>query len=493
MAWALLITYGLFLSFIFFYSLTQLHLVILYNRNRSKLQKKYTLKEDFNSFDFPVVTIQLPLYNEKYVVERLVDCIAQIDYPKDKLEIQILDDSDDETTSLAEARCGYFQAKGIDISVVRRPVRSGFKAGALKYGLEMAKGEFIAIFDADFLPRPDFLKTTIPHLTQNDNLGVVQTRWEHINKDYSILTQAQAFGLDAHFTVEQVGRHSQKHFINFNGTGGIWRKACIIDAGNWQADTLTEDLDLSYRAQIKGWEFRYLEDVGVPAELPATMNALKSQQFRWTKGAAENAIKNLRRVFKTKLPFSTKLHATFHLLNSAVFLSVFFSALLSIPVLLTKNTIPELNWMFRIVSLFIMSIGTLVLFYFSSYFRFRKLNIANLLSFIWSFPMFLSLTMGLSLHNAIAVIEGYIGKKSPFIRTPKFAITGKKDSWKENMYSIKKINPLTLVEGLLAIYYGFGVFLGFYYHDFGLIAFHIMLTCGFASIFTFSILHVKSA
>ena len=491
MAWILLLTYGLCLSFIFFYSVAQFHLVVLYFKHRKNINKQYDKVQELSKDLLPTVTIQLPLYNEKYVVERLIDCIAQLDYPSDKLEIQILDDSTDETTQLLESKIAFYTQKGIDILLVRRAKNTGYKAGALKLGLQTCKGDFVAIFDADFLPHSDFLLKTIPHFYEDPKIGVVQSRWEHLNRDYSLLTQAQAFGLDAHFTVEQVGRHSQKHFINFNGTGGVWQKSCIIDAGNWEADTLTEDLDLSYRAQLKGWQFRYLENLGVPAELPVSMPALKSQQFRWTKGAAENAMKNLKRVFKTKLPLGTKIHATFHLLNSAVFLSVFFSALLSVPVLFAKNNLPEMNWMFRVVSLFIVSIGSLALFYLSSFFRLRKFSVANLLQFVLFFPMFLSLTMGLSLHNAIAVFEGYFGKKSPFIRTPKFALTANDQTWKNNIYRVKKISPIIFLEGLFTLYYAFGLGVGVYYGDYGLTVFHAMLTCGFAAIFVYSIKHVK--
>lgn len=486
-SWILLFFYALALAFIFFYSLSQLHLVYLYLKS-----KKNAPEQTPALAAYPLVTIQLPLFDELYVVERLIDAIASLDYPKEKLEIQLLDDSTDETTAIAQKKVDEYQAKGIDIQLVRRPERVGFKAGALKYGLEKAKGEFIAIFDADFLPDPDFLLKTIPYLVQNEKLGVVQTRWEHLNKEYSYLTKLQAFGLDAHFTVEQVGRNAGGHFINFNGTGGVWRKSCIYDAGNWQADTLTEDLDLSYRAQLRGWEFKYLEHVGAPAELPATMNALKSQQFRWTKGAAENTVKNLKRVFEKKLPFGTKFHATFHLLNSGVFLSVLVSSLLSVPVILAKTYMPsQLIFLFQAASIFLLSLLTLGVFYGVSYFQLNGKSFKSIFSFLYHFPLFLSLSMGLSLHNGIAVLEGYAGKKSPFIRTPKFNIKAKSDSWKENSYKAKNIGWLTLVEGLMAVYFAFGIGLGIYYHDYYLVVFHTMLMLGFATVFYYSIKHAR--
>ena len=248
---------------------------------------------------YPKVTVQLPVYNELYVIERLINTVCEFDYPKDLFEIQVLDDSTDETVNIIAAKIKEKLLEGFDIHHVRRPKRVGYKAGALKYGNEIAKGDFIAIFDADFIPSMDFLKKTIPYF-HDENIGVVQTRWGHINKDYSLLTRLQAFGLDAHFTIEQSGRSSGDHFINFNGTAGVWRLDCINDAGGWQADTLTEDIDLSYRAQEKGWKFKYLEDFESPAELPVAMSALKSQQYRWTKGAAECSVKNLKLIFNSK-------------------------------------------------------------------------------------------------------------------------------------------------------------------------------------------------
>ena len=263
----LIIIYGLTLSFVFLYSIVQINLVINYLRN-SKSRNPIPLKNDV----LPFVTVQLPLYNELYVVERLIDSITKFNYPKDKFEIQILDDSTDETVEIVAKKVADYKAQGFNIYQNRRTIRTGYKAGALAEGLELAKGEFIAIFDADFLPSTTFLCKTLPFFNDK-GIGVVQTKWEHLNKNYSLLTRLQAFGLDAHFTVEQTGRNAGNHFINFNGTAGIWRKSCIQNSGGWQADTLTEDLDLSYRAQLKGWKFKYLEELGSPSELPAAMNA----------------------------------------------------------------------------------------------------------------------------------------------------------------------------------------------------------------------------
>ncbi|MCP4522422.1 MAG: glycosyltransferase [Cytophagales bacterium] len=493
MVWSVLVIYGLMLVFIFSYSMVQLSLVISYKLKRKKHQESITVaKTELKEEDFPIVTIQLPVFNERYVVERLLDKITDLNYPKDKLEIQVLDDSTDETTEIIANKIEALKHKGIEVNLIRRPERVGFKAGALKYGLEICKGEFVAIFDADFLPHKDFLRDTVPYFYSDEKIGVVQTRWGHLNEEYSLLTKLQAFGLDAHFTVEQVGRNIGEHFINFNGTAGVWRKDCIIDAGNWEADTLTEDLDLSYRAQVKGWRFVFLEEVESPAELPVTMPALKSQQFRWTKGAAETAMKNLKRVFKANLPFGTKLHAFFHLLNSSIFVCVLISGLLSLPALYIKNEIPDYDIWFKIASFCLVSFFTLGFYYYASYFRFREASLKELGQFVKTFPLFLSLSMGLSLHNAIAVIEGYIGKKTPFVRTPKFNLTdAQEESWKKNIYRAKQINPLTLVEGFFTLYFLAGIALGIHYADYGLMLFHVMLTFGYANIVFYTIKHAK--
>ena len=266
------------------YALAQLNLLTNYLKAKKKVDD--SIKFDFNNpEEIPYVTIQLPVYNELYVMERLLENIAKIKYPLDKLEIQVLDDSTDESVETTSKHIKKIKELGIDIKHIQRTNREGFKAGALKEGLKIAKGEFIAIFDADFLPQTDWLFQTVPYFKDSE-IGVVQTRWGHINRNYSTLTKIQAFALDAHFTLEQVGRNSKGHFINFNGTAGLWRKECIYDAGNWEGDTLTEDLDLSYRAQLKNWKFKYLEGVVTPAELPVVISAARSQQFRWNKGGA---------------------------------------------------------------------------------------------------------------------------------------------------------------------------------------------------------------
>jgi cellulose synthase/poly-beta-1,6-N-acetylglucosamine synthase-like glycosyltransferase len=482
----ILVIYGLSLLFIFSYSLAQVHLVHLYLNSKRKRQPADKGMAPTMPAQFPLVTVQLPIYNELYVVERIIDAVAAFCYPMDRFEIQVLDDSSDETVALAESKVAALKAKGLNIRHIRRGTREGFKAGALAYGLKDAKGGFIAIFDADFIPPPDFLLKTLPYF-QDHKVGLVQTKWEHVNEGYSILTRLQAFGLDAHFTVEQRGRNAGGNFMNFNGTAGIWRKSCIIDAGNWQSDTLTEDLDLSYRAQLKGWKFIYLEHVGSPAELPVTMNALKTQQFRWTKGAAECVKKNLPSVLNSRRTSgATKVHAIFHLMNCTVFICIFLSAVLSIPLLFIKSSHPQYAQVFLFALFSPFSLFLLSYFYWISAKQRQGVSFAP---FLGKFLLFLSVSMGFSLHNSIALCEGYAGKKIPFIRTPKFNITSSKDRWQANKYLVNNINGVTILEALLTAYFLTGVFLSIYFQNYGMLPFYIMLTIGFGYVFYYSIVH----
>ena len=485
---AVLVIYTLAMLFIFIYSLVQVHLVLLYLHFRKN--QKHNVKE-IPLVEFPFVTIQLPVYNELYVVERLIKCISEFDYPRDKLEIQVLDDSTDESYTVAEEIINEIKVSGINIHHIRRNERTGFKAGALAHGLQLAKGKFIAVFDADFLPHKNFLLKTIPHF-ENENIGVVQTKWEHLNENFSLLTKLQAFGLNAHFTIEQGGRYEGNHFINFNGTAGVWRKQCIIDSGGWQSDTLTEDLDLSYRAQLKGWKFVYLESVGNPAELPVAMNALKTQQFRWTKGAAECARKNLPSFLRAKnISFTTKIHGLFHLLNSGIFISIITISVLSIPLLFIKRHLTGYSDVYKYGTVFLASFILLSVSYYVSVFAKEQKALNSLRIFFTRFPFFLSLSMGLSFHNAIAAVEGYLSQKTPFIRTPKFNIGAKNECWQSNKYLISAITPVTFIEGLLAIYFLSGIVFAFYYSDYGLLPFHVMLSFGFGTVCYYSLIHSK--
>ena len=478
--------YTISLLIIFAYSLSQLNL--LFNYLRAQRTKDDSPKFDLSDPEqVPYVTIQLPVYNEMYVMERLLDNIALLEYPADKLEIQVLDDSTDESLQTTKEHIERLQKTGLDIKHVTRTDRSGFKAGALKEGLINAKGEFIAIFDADFLPEPNWLQRTVPYFIDR-NIGVVQTRWGHINRDYSLLTKVQAFALDAHFTLEQVGRNSKGHFINFNGTAGLWRKQCILDAGNWEGDTLTEDLDLSYRAQLKNWKFKYLEDVETPAELPVVISAARSQQFRWNKGGAENFQKMASKVLKSKnMSMKTKFHGILHLLNSTMFLNVLIVGLLSIPMLYIKNEYAHLKTYFVVMSFFVAST---VIFFICYWYMFKRIyggGFKQFIRYIGMFFTFFSVAMGFSLHNSIAVIEGHIGKRSDFIRTPKFNISTIKDSWKGNKYLKKNISLHVIIEGILMLYFAFGMYSAFIVGDqggdFGLFPFHLMLFIGFGFVF----------
>ncbi len=482
----IIVIYSTALLLIFLFSLAQLNLLINYLSYKRKNQDA----PKFNILDpkeIPYVTIQLPIFNEKYVMERLLDNIARLEYPRNMLEIQVLDDSTDDSVDTTAAHVARLQETGLDIKHIRRENRVGFKAGALKEGLEIAKGEFIAIFDADFLPEPDWLKKTVVYF-KDPEIGVVQTRWGHINRDYSTLTRIQALALDAHFTLEQVGRNSKGHFINFNGTAGIWRKECILDAGNWEGDTLTEDLDLSYRAQLKDWKFKYLEDVETPAELPVVMSAARSQQFRWNKGGAENFRKSIWSVLKARnISLSTKFHAIMHLFNSSMVLCVFTVSILSIPMLYIKNTYGHLDWVFEINSFFIVS--TLIFFtcFWFTYKSIQGSGFDNFVDYIRLFFTFFSIALGLSLYNAIGVLEGHLGKRSEFVRTPKFNINSLTDTWKGNKYITNGLSPDTLVELGMMLYFLFGMYSAIPLNDYGLFPFHLMLFLGFGFVFVKSL------
>jgi len=469
--------YALCLTIVFLYSLSQFSLFLKYLKfkNRREDQKNLDIQHD----DVPRVTIQLPIYNEKYVIDRLLHNISKITYPKEKLEIQVLDDSTDATVEKTAEIIENLQSRGLNIKHIKRENRVDFKAGALREGLKIASGEFIAIFDSDFMPKADWLLKTIPYF-KDQEIGVVQTRWGHLNRNYSLITKIQAFALDFHFTLEQIGRNIGNHFINFNGTAGIWRKKCIEDAGNWHGDTLTEDLDLSYRAQFKKWKFKYLENIETPAELPVVLSAARSQQFRWNKGAAENFVKYRKQIFKDKkLSIATKFHGLFHLFNSSMFIIILLIAILSVPILYIKSSHPNWDWIFYGLSFF--AISTLIFFvcYWQSYSRLHGKGLKNFLKFVGLFVSFFSVAMGLSLHNTIAVLEGHLGKKSAFIRTPKFNINKVKDSWKQNIYLNRNLSVNVFLEFLLFLYFIFAVYSAFNTQDFGLIIFHLMLCFGF--------------
>ena len=471
---SILIIYFFCLILIFLFSISQAYLTYHYVKAKKQKNKKLF----FSDKKLPKITIQLPIYNEKYVIERLFKKISELKYPKKLLQIQVLDDSDDESTELIIKLIKYYKSKGAKFEHITRSNRKGFKAGALKNGLKLASGEFIAIFDADFLPDSDWLKKIIPHF-DNKQIGLIQTKWGHINKGYSILTKVQAFALDIHFTLEQVGRNIKNHFMNFNGTAGIWRKKCIIDSGNWEGDTLTEDLDLSFRAQLKGWKFKYIEHIITPAELPITINAMKTQQHRWNKGGAENFQKIFWRLIKSKsINLKTKIIGLIHLLSSSMFLNVFSISFLSVPLLFLNN---KINWFFNFSSIFLIS--TIILFI--CYWIIHKMNFGkefkSFINYTKNFILFLTVISGFSCHNSIAVLKGHLRKRSAFIRTPKFNIESSNNNLKKNIYS-KKIIPFNFLFDLFFTFYFFlSLCIAFYINDgfFKLFPFHLILFTGY--------------
>ena len=476
----ILFLYAFCLFLIFYYSVVQVSLAAAYVRSRKK--RALEIAPLFDVTNAPRVTVQLPMYNEMYVAERIIDTTAELNYPRDKFQIQVLDDSTDETKEIIANKVKELAAKGIDIIHIHRTDRTGYKAGALDSAMDKVSGEFIAIFDADFVPDTDFLLKTIPYF-QDEKIGVVQTRWGHLNKTYSMLTELQAFGLNGHFAIEQGGRSTNGHYINFNGTAGIWRKSCIADAGGWEHDTITEDLDLSYRAQMKGWKFKYLEDVISPAELPITMSALKSQQHRWMKGGAEVFMKMWKRLVKNpNVRFTDKVHGLAHLFNSTVFVFILCLSVLSLFVLHIKDSFSDLNFVIQFGSFFIISTIFLAYYYWFSYRDKKGKTVSDIVRFTARFFQFLTVSMALSLSNAVAVIEGYLGIKSSFVRTPKFNVS-KKAEFQGNKYDKKSLSITNIMEGILMMVFGFTAINRALYGDFGMVPFHLMLTIGYGVIF----------
>lgn len=471
--------YFVSLTILFLFGSSGFVMIYYYMKHRDKkLERAGELTE------FPLITMQLPVYNELYVVERLIRAACQVDYPLDRLEIQVLDDSTDETVGIVAGLVEEYQGKGYNIQHIRRTIRTGYKAGALREGMKSAGGEFIAIFDADFIPSRNFFRQTLPYFYLDQRVGLVQTRWEHLNSDYSFLTRVQAMALDGHFVIEQNVRNKAGFFINFNGTGGIWRKECIVDAGNWEADTLTEDLDLSYRAQLRGWKFKFLNDVTSPAELPSEINALKSQQFRWTKGAIETARKILPQVWKSSLPLEKKIHATFHLSNNIVFPFILLAGILNVPLIFIKHQGGYENY-FAIMAVFVFAfIGSFLFYLYSQKDVYHDWQKRMLL-----FPLFMAGSMGFAVNNTRAVIEGLFKRKTEFVRTPKYSVITKKDRWLDKKYVLMKFNYTVVLEVILAVYCLFGVAASIYYLELAAVPFQLMFSMGFGLVAWLSIRH----
>ncbi|MFU8803244.1 MAG: cellulose synthase family protein [Bradymonadaceae bacterium] len=408
-------------------------------------------KSTYDEHELPVITVQLPLFNERYVVERLIDSVCALDYPQDRLEIQVLDDSTDDTTELAARHIEQWKAKGVDIKLIHRTDRTGYKAGALQEGMLVARGEFIAIFDADFMPRPDFLRSTIDHFTESE-IGMVQARWEHVNREYSLLTRAQAVLLDGHFVLEHTARNRSGRFFNFNGTAGIWRRTTIDDAGGWEHHTLTEDLDLSYRAQLKGWRFVFLRDLTVPSEIPVEMNSFKTQQHRWAKGSIQTALKLLPRIMRSDQPFHIKLEAFHHMTSNMAYL-----LLVCLAVLMPLATLIRIQqgWyevMILDLPIFLGATWSICYFYWVSQ---REIG-RKPWEIIRLVPAVLGLGIGVSVNNAKGVVEALVGHKTPFVRTPKYAIQRGGESWTSKLY-IRKSTLLPVLEFGLGAWFSYAI------------------------------------
>jgi cellulose synthase/poly-beta-1,6-N-acetylglucosamine synthase-like glycosyltransferase len=391
---------------------------------------------------WPFVTVQLPIFNEKYTVERLLRSVTRLDYPADRLQIQVLDDSTDDTADLIASLVDIYRSRGVNIELIHRVDREGYKAGALQHGLRTATGELIAIFDADFVPKPDWLKRTVPSF-ETANLGCLQTRWGHTNQQYNSLTQAEAMGIDGHFIIEQTVRSKNGFFLNFNGTAGLWRRACIEDAGGWQWDTLTEDLDLSYRAQMRGWKFDYLPDVVVPAELPPHVEAYKKQQFRWAKGSFQVVRKILPSVLRADLPLSVRFMAILHLTGYFVHPLMLSVLLLTLPVGLL---VPGAFNVFPIS--LIAGLGPPLLYLTATATQHR-----SILRRMSSFPVLVIVGVGLSLSTTIAVLEGLFSKGGAFIRTPKLNLgNGRKQQKPIDSSYVAPLSSLVWIEIALGLY-----------------------------------------
>ncbi|HEV7967399.1 MAG TPA: cellulose synthase family protein [Candidatus Acidoferrales bacterium] len=422
---AIMIPYFLVLVILAAYGLHRYYLVYAYFKNRHNVPGPTPAIAEW-----PKVTIQLPIYNERYVIERLVDAVARFDYPRELLDIQLLDDSTDETQQVARACVERYQALGFSIHYLHRTDRAGYKAGALAEGLKSATGEFVAIFDADFLPSPDFLRRTLPYFS-DPKIGMVQGRWTYLNRHYSKLTEVETILLDGHFVMEHGARSRSNSFFNFNGTAGVWRRSTIDEAGGWQHDTLTEDTDLSYRAQLVGWKFLYLPDVECASELPVEMNAFKAQQARWAKGLMQTAIKILPRVLRSDEPSNIKWEAVFHLTANISYPFMVVLSTLLLPAMIVRFYQGWFQMLFIDLPLFIASSCSISGFYLTSQ---RVLYPKTWKRSILYMPFVMAVGIGLSVRNAKAVIEALLGVKSEFVRTPKFKIEGQGGTWKKKGY-----------------------------------------------------------
>ena len=475
----ILFPYLAILTILAAYGIHRYHLVYLYLKNKHKVAKP---KAQFETL--PKVTVQLPIYNEMYVVERLVESACRISYPRELLEIQVLDDSTDGTKEIAAACVARQQELGFNIKHIHRTNRSGFKAGALENGLKEASGEFVAIFDADFLPAPNFLDDVIHHFT-DENVGMVQVRWGHINREYSLLTQVESVVLDGHFIIEHGGRHLSGRFFNFNGTAGIWRREAIETAGGWQHDTLTEDTDLSYRAQLIGWNFIYLPHVVCPAELPVEMNSFKTQQSRWAKGLVQTGIKLLPRILRSKLPLKIKVEAFFHLTANISYPLMILLSMLLLPAMIVRFNQGWFQMLYIDLPLWLAATASVSTFYLVSQ---RELypDWRTRLKYL---PFLMAVGIGLSVSNSKAVMEALLGIKSSFKRTPKFRIESKSDRWATKKY-LRGTGVMPVIEIILGVYFALVVYYAFSNQNYPTIPFLMLFVIGFIYMGLMSIVHV---
>jgi cellulose synthase/poly-beta-1,6-N-acetylglucosamine synthase-like glycosyltransferase len=467
---ALLIPYFIVLILLASYGVHRYILVYLYYKNR----KNHTSEAAQNFPELPRLTIQLPIFNEQYVVGRLVEAICRLQYPQHKLDIQVLDDSTDETVTVAHDLVERYSALGHPITYIHRTNREGFKAGALANGLRTAKGEFVAIFDADFTPPEDFLLRTIHHFT-NPQVGMVQTRWTHINRHYSFLTEVEAMLLDGHFVLEHSGRARSGVFFNFNGTAGVWRRRAIEEAGGWQHDTLTEDTDLSYRAQLKGWKFIYLQDVECPAELPVEMTAFKTQQARWAKGLIQTGKKILPRVLKSNAPLHTKVEAWYHLTSNLSYPLMVILSVLLLPAMVIRFYQGWFQMLYIDLPLFMASTFSISSFYLVSQ---RELFPGKWYRALLYLPFLMALGIGLTITNTRAVLEALRGKQTAFARTPKYRVESKKDKVRANNYR-RRLGWVPWVELLIGSYFALTVYYAIDNENYITVPFLILFVVGY--------------
>ncbi len=465
---AIVVAYFTVLAILSFYGLHRYIMVYLFQKhNKKSLEPKARFEE------LPKVTVQIPSYNEMYVLERVIDAVCSFDYPADRLDIQVLDDSTDETQRIARNAVERWKDLGVDIHCIHRDDRAGFKAGALENGLRSAKGEFIAVFDADFVPGPDFLQKAIHYFT-DPKVGVVQGRWEHLNREYSFLTRTQAIFLDGHFMLESYARFLSGRFFNFNGTAGMLRRKTIEEAGGWEHDTLTEDLDLSYRAQMKGWKFVFLPCLTVPAELPVEINSFKTQQCRWAKGAMQTCKKVLLRILKGNLEAGEKLEAWYHLTGNITYPLMVILALLLFPALLVRYNQGWFELLSIDLPLFLLAFSSVSTFYITS----QKVLHKDWLKRIAYLPGLMAVGIGMTIPGSKAVLEGALGRKTPFMRTPKFSVEGNKGEWMSKKYRCD-IGLLTIVEIVFGVYFTCVIIYAWSLGIYGIIPFLMLFQCGY--------------